>query len=79
MQNQNAIMAEKRTKTANKQTKKLVEKPTKGNDAKTKEAVETSGNKTAKKPQVSQNTNPFMDKYLEFYDDIKIPSRRYDW
>lgn len=24
-------------------------------------------------------TNKFTDKYLEFYDDIKIPSKRYDW
>jgi len=24
-------------------------------------------------------TNQFADKYLQFYDDVKIPSRRYDW
>lgn len=24
-------------------------------------------------------TNKFADDYLKFYDDIKIPSRRYDW
>ena len=24
-------------------------------------------------------SNKFTDKYLEFYDDIKIPSKRYDW
>lgn len=28
---------------------------------------------------VSQPQDKFKDKYLEFYDDIKIPSKRYDW
>lgn len=31
-----------------------------------------------KKVPIKQ-TNQFADKYLQFYDDIKIPSRRYDW
>lgn len=26
-----------------------------------------------------KETNKFTDKYLEFYDDIKIPTKRYDW
>ena len=31
------------------------------------------------KKVVATPTNKFTDKYLQFYDDIKIPSRRYDW
>ena len=31
-----------------------------------------------KKPK-PKATNNFTDNYLKFYDDIKIPSRRYDW
>ena len=23
--------------------------------------------------------NKFTEKYLQYYDDIKIPSKRYDW
>lgn len=23
--------------------------------------------------------NKFTEKYLDFYDDIKIPTKRYDW
>lgn len=26
-----------------------------------------------------KQTNNFTNKYLEFYDDIKIPTKRYDW
>lgn len=41
------------------------------------------GKMPSKKPTthktVSQPTNKFTDKYLEFYDDIKIPSRKYHW
>jgi len=29
---------------------------------------------TNPKPQ-----NKFADDYLKFYDDIKVPSKRYDW
>lgn len=32
-----------------------------------------------KKVSPVKPTNQFADKYLQFYDDIKIPSRRYDW
>ena len=32
-----------------------------------------------RKQTVAKPTNQFTDKYLQFYDDIKIPSRRYDW
>lgn len=28
---------------------------------------------------VSKPQDKFKDKYLEFYDDIKIPTKRYDW
>jgi len=28
---------------------------------------------------VKTTTNKFTDDYLKFYDDIKVPSRRYDW
>ena len=31
------------------------------------------------KKVVAAPTNKFTDNYLQFYDDIKIPSRRYDW
>jgi len=27
----------------------------------------------------SQPQNKFVDEYLKFYTDIKIPSKRYDW
>lgn len=66
-------------KTSGNKNKSVTLKKTKAETSKSKEAVKTSENKTNKKPQVSQNTNPFVDRYLEFYDDIKIPSRRYDW
>ncbi len=65
----------KKEKPANTLNKKSI----KDSESKTKDIVKTSENKTTKKPQVSQNSNPFVDRYLEFYDDIKIPSRRYDW
>ena len=37
-----------------------------------------------KKPTPKSKAKPnqadlFVEKYLEFYDDIKIPTRRYDW
>ena len=74
----------------NKKITKLPKKATKNTkitkNNKTKTAQENSkiladkidNNQKIKKP-VAQNTNAFVDKYLEFYDDIKIPSRRYDW
>ena len=34
--------------------------------------------KPTKKP-AAQKADKFKDSYLNFYDDIKIPSRRYDW
>lgn len=27
----------------------------------------------------SPEINKFKDNYLNFYDDIKVPTRRYDW
>lgn len=27
----------------------------------------------------SQPTNKFKDKYFDFYDDIKTPTKKYDW
>lgn len=30
-------------------------------------------------PKTSKPQNKFTDDYLKFYDDIKIPSKRYDW
>ncbi len=30
-------------------------------------------------PKPKPTTNKFADDYLKFYDDIKIPSKRYDW
>lgn len=35
--------------------------------------------KNASFKPISRVENKFTDKYLEFYDDIKIPSKRYDW
>jgi len=32
------------------------------------------GNKSTQK-----QTNTFKEKYFEFYDDIKTPTKRYDW
>lgn len=46
---------------------------------------------TKKKPKVNKKMKPssappklaasssYADKYLSYYDDIKIPSKRYDW
>ena len=34
---------------------------------------------TGKISQPKQDTNPYADQYLKFYDDIKIPTKRYDW
>ena len=31
-----------------------------------------------KKP-TPEKQDKFKDSYLNFYDDIKVPSRRYDW
>lgn len=31
-----------------------------------------------KKPKAKQ-PEKFKDSYLNFYDDIKVPTRRYDW
>ena len=33
---------------------------------------------TTKKPKLKQE-NSYAEKYLEFYDDIKTPSRKNDW
>lgn len=42
---------------------------------KSKQKIKIKNNKKSlEKPE-----NRFTDKYLEFYDDIKIPSKRYDW
>lgn len=30
-------------------------------------------------PKQKTETNQFTENYLKFYDDIKIPSKRYDW
>ena len=30
------------------------------------------------KPTIEKE-NKFKDKYLEFYDDIKVSTKRYDW
>lgn len=35
--------------------------------------------KIANKKILEKPQNKFTDKYLEFYDDIKIPPKRYDW
>lgn len=35
--------------------------------------------KTAPTKTTASCTNQFTEKYLQFYDDIKIPSKRYDW
>jgi len=29
--------------------------------------------------KISEKPDKFKDNYLNYYDDIKIPSRRYDW
>lgn len=50
---------------------KIVKKLSKG---KYKIKKRTNPSKT-----VAQTTNQFTEKYLQFYDDIKIPSKRYDW
>lgn len=33
----------------------------------------------SKTKSAPRQTNHFADKYLEFYDDIKVPSRKYHW
>jgi len=35
--------------------------------------------KNEKIKKQTQKEDKFKDNYLKFYDDIKIPSRRYDW
>lgn len=30
-------------------------------------------------PKQKTEPNKFTENYLKFYDDIKIPSKRYDW
>lgn len=35
-------------------------------------------NKTEQKKQLPP-VNKFTERYLDFYDDIKIPTKRYDW
>ena len=51
---------------------KITKKLKKG---KTKSIVNKSGNvKPAANPQ-----NAYAEKYLQFYDDIKTPSRKNDW
>ena len=51
------------------------------NKEKNKTKPKNSTTNIGSKPKTitPQAPNPFVDKYLEFYDDIKIPSRRYDW
>lgn len=36
-------------------------------------------NKSKKTKTVLYETNSNKEKYLNFYDDIKIPSKKYDW
>lgn len=81
MSKEKVLKKAKTTKTnLAKTTPKPAKTTTKGQNAKNKQptnkAAQTSG---TKKTQINQTANPFVDKYLEFYDDIKIPSRRYDW
>ncbi len=39
-----------------------------------------SKNKNKLKPTLSNpQANKFTENYLKFYDDIKIPNKRYDW
>lgn len=35
--------------------------------------------KNKKQNAPSPQIDKFKDKYLEFYDDIKIPSKKHDW
>ena len=35
--------------------------------------------KPKKQPKTQQVQNQFADKYLQFYDDIKTPTKRHDW
>ena len=30
-------------------------------------------------PKQTPTTNKFTEDYLKFYDDIKVPTKRYDW
>ncbi|MBR1987981.1 MAG: hypothetical protein IKA36_02965 [Clostridia bacterium] len=38
----------------------------------------SKNNNTEQKKQLPP-VNKFTEKYLDFYDDIKIPTKRYDW
>lgn len=67
-------MTEKRQKPASK-SKKEIATPAENKHTINKPA---DGRDKVKNTQTNPNSNPFVDKYLEFYDDIKIPSRRYD-
>ena len=43
-----------------------------------KQKVNKTPNAT-KKSTVIQPQNAYAEKYLQFYDDIKTPSKRHDW
>ena len=53
---------------------KVSKKPKKGKVKNLKLLKKNSPQKTT--PNVE---NKFKDKYLEFYDDIKVSTKRYDW
>ena len=36
-------------------------------------------NNSSKKGKTQKEQNKELDKYLSFYDDIKVPSRKNDW
>lgn len=36
-------------------------------------------NNSSKKEKTQKNQNKELDKYLSFYDDIKVPNRKNDW
>lgn len=42
-----------------------------------KSKVKYSKKKSTKQPV--DTSSKYADEYLKFYDDIKIPTRRYDW
>ena len=39
----------------------------------------SKSNKSAKFQTKPKQENKFADNYLQFYDDIKLPSKRHDW
>ena len=50
---------------------KVLKKPRKGKI--------TYKKRMTNKTTATQSSNAYADKYLQFYDDIKTPSRKNDW